>query len=211
MKTLLVFLIAFYNFLDGQICTNDKEFIYVVQYHNNELDITTNENISLTITGNKWKKATEQKEAIWKYYPKSKTKLMFKDQFSLGWFSTDTTGIIENDKKIWFHPPRNNQYTLTEIAPFPDFRKNKKVGDSYSSVTLMGAGLGPWQGKKVKCNYSIATVDKGIEDSLWTIKATSEFDGKINNCEFIFSDKKGFISLSYLFFNGDCMKMKLIN
>ena len=166
MKTLLVFLIAFYNFLDGQICTNDKEFIYVVQYHNNELDITTNENISLTITGDKWKKATEQKEAIWKYYPKSKTKLMFKAQFSLGWFSTDTTGIIENDKKIWFHPPRNNQYTLTEIAPFPDFRKNKKVGDSYSSVTIMGAGLGSWQ---------------------------------------------GFISLSYSFFNGDYMRMNLIN
>jgi hypothetical protein len=211
MKTLLIFLFLFFVFLDGQIFTYDKEFIYIVQYHNNELDITTNEKIFLTITGNLWTKATEQKEAIWQYHTKSKTKLMFKDQFSLGWLSTDTTGIIENDEKIWLHPPRNNQYTLTEIAPFPDFRKNKQVGDSYSSITFMGTGLGPWKGKKVKCNYSITNIGKGIEDSIWTIKATSEFKGKINNCEFIYSDKRGFISMSYSFFNGDSMTMKLKN
>jgi len=211
MKTLLIFLIVFFDFLDGQIFTQDKEFIYLVQYHQNKLNLTTNEKISLTITGNLWKQAIEQKEAIWQYHTKSKTKLLFKDQFSLGWIPTDTTGIIENNKKVWIHPPRNNQYTLTEIAPFPDFRKNKNVGDSYSSITFMGKGLGPWNGEKVKCNYSVTTIGKGIEDSLWTIKATSEFAGKINNCEFIFSDIRGFISMSYSFFNGDSMTMKLEN
>jgi hypothetical protein len=42
----------------------------------------------------------------------------------------------------------------------------------------------------------------------WIIKATSEFDGKTNKCEFILSEKKGFVSLVYDFFNGDKMIMK---
>lgn len=209
MKTLFIFLFVFFDFWDGQIFTHDKKLIYLIQYHFNELNITTNEKISLTITGNMWKKAAEQKEAIWQYYTKSETKILFSDQFSLGWLSTDTTGIIENDKRIWLHPPRNNQYLLTEIAPFPDFRKKSKVGDQYSSITFIGSGFGPWDGKKVKSTYSITNIDKVIEDSLWTIKAISEIEGEINNCEFIFSDKRGFILLSYSFFNGDSLTMKL--
>jgi len=194
---------------DSQTITHDNKLIYLIQYHCNKLNITTKEEISLTITGKMWKKAEEQKEAIWRYYTKSETKLLFKDQFSLGWLSTDTTGIIENDRRTWFHPPRNNQYFLTEIAPFPDFRKKCKVGDQYSSIIFIGSGFGPWESKKVKSNYSITSIEKGIEDSLWKIKAISEIEGKTNRCEFIFSDKRGFILLSYAFFNGDSLTMKL--
>lgn len=209
MKTFLLLLLFTHSLRDTSIFTKNREFVYLVQYHQNELGITTNEKIPLTITGNVWKRAIEQKEAIWQYHTESKTKQKFNDQFSLGWLLTDTTGLIENEKKIWLHPPRNNQYTLTEIAPFPDFRKNKRVGDTYSSVTFLGSGLGPWSGKKVICNYSISNLCKGIEDSLWTIKATSEIEGKLNSCEFIFSHRNGFISISYTFFNGDSMKMEL--
>jgi hypothetical protein len=209
MKTLFIFLFVFFDFWDGQIFTNDKNMIYLIQYHCNKLNVTTNEKISLIITGNMWKKVAEQKEAIWQYYTTPETKLLFKDQSSLGWLSVDTTGIIENEKRIWLHPPRNNQYLLTEIAPFPDFRKKSKVADQYSSITFIGLGFGPWDGKKLKSTYSITNIGKEIEDSIWTINASSEIDGKTNNCEFIFSDKRGFISLSYSFFNGDSLTMKL--
>jgi hypothetical protein len=163
----------------------------------------------LTITGTVWKSSAGQKESVWHYFTKPETKQLFKDQFSLGWLSDDTTGMIENDNKVWLHPPRHNQYLLTETAPFPDFRKNSKAGDSYSSVTFIGAGFGPWEGKKVKSTYSITNSGKGTEDSVWTIKALSEIEGKTNTCEFIFSDKRGFISLVYSFFNGDRLTMKL--
>jgi hypothetical protein len=209
LKTLLTFLFLFFVFGDGQVFTPDKKFVYNVHYHQNEINITTNEIISLNITGKMWKVATEQKEAIWQYQTKSGTRHLFKDLYSLGWFLCDTTGIIENDKRIWLHPPRHNQYFLTEIAPFPDFRKKSKAGDQYSSITFIGSGFGPWDGKKVKSSYSITTIDKVREDSLWTIKAISEIEGKTNNCEFIFSKKSGFTSMSYLFFNGDSMTMKL--
>jgi len=209
MKPLIIILCLLFCLGNGRIFSHSKKFIYEVQYYSNELNITTNEIISLNITGNLWKRSSEHQEAIWQYNAKPNTELSFKNQFSLGWLTRDTTGIIENDKKFWMHPPRHNQYLLTEISPFPDFRKNCEVGDHYSSITYVGSGLGPWEGKKVKCTYSIVKFDKRNEDSVWTIKAISEIEGKINNCEFIFSNKKGFTSMSYLFFNGDRMTMKL--
>ncbi len=108
----------------GQIYADKKEFIYGIEYIQSKNLLKTKETIRLAITGKKWKNDENQVEAIWIYKTKPKTRSKFQDQFSIGWFSTDTTGIIENEKKIWIHPPRHNQYTLTEIAPFPDFRKN---------------------------------------------------------------------------------------
>jgi hypothetical protein len=211
MKTLLFIPFLFFVPGNSQLFNQDKKMVYLIQYHRHERNINTTEEIALTITGKFWKQVPEQKEAIWQYSTKSETQLLFNDQFSIGWLPTDTTGIIENEKKVWIHPPRHNQYLLTEIAPFPDFRRNSTVGDHYSSITFIGKGFGPWEGKKVTSNYFITQTSKGTEDSLWTIKAISEIEGKTNNCEFIFSDKRGFIALSYSFFNGDTLTMKLTN
>ena len=63
---------------------------------------------------------SRHKEVIWKYATKKKTQTILKDQFSLGWTTNDTTGMIENEQKTWIHPPRHNQYTMNEIAPFPE-------------------------------------------------------------------------------------------
>jgi hypothetical protein len=209
MKTALILLFVFSGFWKDQVVNHQEILIYRVHYYCNERKISSDEEISLTVTGNMWKKDTKQKEAIWNYHSEPETKILFRYQFSLGWLSSDTTGIVDNDKRIWVHPPRHNQYFLTETAPFPDFRKKSRVGDRYSSITFIGTGFGPWEGKKVKSNYSVECIEAGIEDSLWTIKAVSDVEGKINNCEFIFSDTRGFVSLSYAFYNGDSLTMKL--
>jgi hypothetical protein len=83
MKTLLVFLCLILHSGDNQIFKTAKCFLYSIQYHQNELKITTNEKISLTITGNAWKNSSNQEAAIWKYESKSKTKLVLKDQLTL--------------------------------------------------------------------------------------------------------------------------------
>lgn len=79
---------------------------------------------------------------------------------------------------------------MTEIAPFPDFRKNLKIGDTYNSFLWIGAGWGNWTGKEIKSKYVIADVEKEEDDTLWTIDATSELAGKTSNCRFILSEKK---------------------
>ena len=193
----------------GQIYTNEKVIEYGVDYLQSKNKLKTEETIYLTITGKKWKNDENQSEAVWTYNPKPNTKEKFQDQFSIGWFSTDTTGLIENENKIWLHPPRHNQYALTETAPFPDFRKNQKPGDTYNTVLYIGSGFGEWAGRKIKSNYIIENIRLEPGDTFWTIIAGAELDGKTNSCEFIFSEKKGFISLNYKFFNGDTMIMKM--
>jgi hypothetical protein len=193
----------------SQIYANEKVIKYNIEYIQSKNHLKTEETISLTITGKKRKNDENQLEVIWSYNTKPKTQKKFQDQFSIGWFSTDTTGIIENETKIWLHPPRHNQYTLTEIAPFPDFRKNLIIGDTYNSFLYIGSGFGEWAGKKIKSIYVIKNVTVEQGDAFWTIIANSELDGKTNSCEFILSEKQGFVSLVYNFFNGDKMIMKL--
>jgi hypothetical protein len=206
---ILTILILFLKPSSGQIFSGEKLFEYNVHYYQQKQNLSTDETIFLEITGRKWKNSEDQSEAIWKYQTKPETQKKFKDQFSIGWLSADTTGIIENKEKIWIHPPGHNQYSLTEIAPFPDFRKNQKIGDTYNSILWVGSGWGDWTGKKIKTQYVISDKREEAVDTFWTIKATSEIDGRYSSCEFILSGKNGFVFLEYNFYNGDKMTMTL--
>ena len=199
---LLVFSLPIY-LCNGQIFISGKKFDYNVHYFQSDKKITVNESLKFSISGQNWKQDMSQKEAIWEYATKKKTKEIFRDQFSLGWITIDTTGVIENDQKIWIHPPRHNQYTMNEIAPFPDVRKKYKVGDSYQSILFIGNGFGIWSGKKCKNIYNIISIDQERTDTIWTINSKSEIDGKTNMLVFKFSSERGFISFDYSFFNGD--------
>jgi len=205
----LTILTLFFKTCLGQIYSGEQVFEYNTQYFQSKQNLKTEETIYLTITGRKWKNSEDQSEAIWNYKTKPETQKKFQNQFSIGWLSADTTGIMENKDKIWIHPPRHNQYSLTEIAPFPDFRKNQKSGDTYFSLLHIGSGWGEWTGKKVKTQYIISDIKEEADDTFWTIKATSEIDSRYSSSEFILSGKKGFVSLEYNFYNGDKMTMVL--
>jgi len=207
--TLLSLLLFLSELVLGQIYTADKKFDFDIKYFESRENEATQEIISLTITGRKWKHSEKQLEGIWTYFAKPTTKKKFQKQKSIGWFKVDTTGIIENEEKVWLHPPRHNQYLLTEIAPFPDFRKNLKVGESYSTVLMIGSGFGNWADKKVKATYVIKDEKQQANDTLWTIEASSQLDGEKNTCKFIFSAKRGFVLLDYSFYNGDTLTIKI--
>ena len=202
LKILLVLLLPSF-ICDGQVFTTGKNFVYDAQYFQSEKNITIKEVVTFSISGQNWKQSKDQKEAIWKYATKKKTQTILKDQFSLGWTTVDTTGLIESEQKTWIHPPRHNQYTMNEIAPFPDVRKKYNVGDSYQSILFIGNGFGLWSGKKIKNIYTVAAIDIMESDTIWTINSKSEIEGKTNTLIIKFSGKRGFISLDYSFFNGD--------
>jgi hypothetical protein len=188
---------------NGQVFTAGKKFIYEAQYFQSEKKIAIKEIVIFSVSGQNWTQSKDQKEAIWKYVTKKKTQTILKNQFSLGWTAIDTTGMIESEQKTWIHPPRHNQYTMNEIAPFPDVRKKYNIGDSYQSILFIGNGFGLWSGKKSKNIYTIAVIDIMESDTIWTINSKSEIEGKTNILIIKFSGKRGFISLDYSFYNGD--------
>jgi hypothetical protein len=206
---IIAILIMFSKTCLGQIFARDTVIEYSIEYLQSKDQLKTEESIFLTITGRKWEKDEKQLEVIWTYHTMPETRKKFQDQFSIGWFSVDTTGTIENETKVWLHPPRHNQYSLTEIAPFPDFRKNLTKGDTYSSILFIGSGFGEWNGRKIKSIYVIEDVRIELGDTIRTIKAHSELNGKSNSFMFVFSEKRGFTCLHYEFFNGDTMTMRM--
>jgi len=211
MKSIFPFLILifFFGSTFGQTNSVKKKLKYNIYYYQKKQKLTTNETICLLITGKTWKRSEAQSEAIWNYDTKPGTREDFRNQYSLGWLHSDTTGFIDNETKVWIHPPRHNQYTLTETAPFPDVRKNLNAGDSYSSILFVGQGFGELTGKKIKSTYTISKIRQKKDDIIWTIQSNSVFDNKTNYCKFIYSNKKGFVSIAYKFYNGDKMNMIL--
>ncbi len=40
----------------------------------------------------------------------------------------ETTGLVENERNIWMHPPRERFFMITEINPFPYIKMPLKIG-----------------------------------------------------------------------------------
>jgi hypothetical protein len=98
----LLFLLLFLNgFVLGQVYTANKKFEFEIKYFQRQENLTTQEIISLTITGRKWKHSEKQLEGIWTYFTKTTTEKKFQKQKTIGWFKADTTGIIENEERVW--------------------------------------------------------------------------------------------------------------
>ena len=46
-------------------------------------------------------------------------------------WNTEKTGLIENEKNIWMHPPRTGFFKILEINPFPYIKEPAVIGDKW--------------------------------------------------------------------------------
>ena len=92
---------------------------------------------------------------------------------------------------------------MTELAPFPNIEKDKLKTEGYSHMLKIGDGWGKWSNTDIQFNYVVKDIKAELQDTIYIVTANSEFESKINNCEFIYSNENGFVSLKYEFYNGD--------
>ena len=124
-------------------------------------------------------------------------------------------GVIENENRIWIHPLRQNQYVLTEIAPFPEVKLPLEVNRSWQSMLQIYEGFGSFQGD-VKSNYIIESREarhyKFGTLACWKINSEGEHTklGK-NGAVFYFNKEVGFTEMNYWFYNGYKISLKLID
>jgi hypothetical protein len=62
-------------------------------------------------------------------------------QFSILWVTNnylEYTGVIEKDKRIWLHPPRQNLFNVLEYSPFPEIRPPYNIGKEWIFKNSMG-------------------------------------------------------------------------
>jgi hypothetical protein len=136
-----------------------------------------------------------QKAIKWNYYDKD-----FRRS------SQEVTGLIANDDRIWFHPPRTKFFKILEINPFPEIRLNQtnwstqlKVGDHWGNERWK-----TWNGvinivSEYKLNKDKSTVTAEAKSPIGTTKLNSEF-----NLE------QGFTKLDYQNIDGSRILMELV-
>ncbi len=189
---------------------------YRAIYLNSKNDTLSNELIVQSYEGKMWQLDKNQFSLKRKYdFSKTDTtKFTAISGRHIKWDSIDITGAGEDNNSVWFHPFRDNQYELTEIAPFPSVDKPKFVGKTWDSNKIIGSGWGAFEGN-TKAIYRIVEHKKIVfatkKDLCWFIESEEKHPKLgINKHYFIFNDDYGFIEMKYLFFNGDKMHFKVV-
>lgn len=121
------------------------------------------------------------------------------------WIQNDTTGVIENEEKIWMHPFRNNEFFKIELAPFPKvvFPISKETMEAANSKIYILRNWGTYSGSYTENEYTYLgkepkTYESVGEIECFKLKAQSfnNFHG-ISKIEYYFNADLGFVEMHY--------------
>lgn len=59
----------------------------------------------------------------------------------------EKTGLVENEKNVWVHPPRTNFFSMLEFNPFPFIMSPYEIGNKWTWSLNIGS---QWADKKWK-------------------------------------------------------------
>lgn len=135
--------------------------------------------------------------------------------------SKNATGVVENEKNIWMHPPRQSLFEVLELNPFPYIKYPLKVGQEWEWKLKIGEKWGDirwkkWEGSITNImNYKITDYRKE-QTSLGNLDCyiiVASAKSRIGNTQLtaFFNKKHGFVKLDYLNIDGSTLKFKLID
>ena len=211
---MFVIIISVKIYAQNIIYDANKNCKFKVIYKNDSLKISTNEIVTYYISGNTWKHSSKQKEAIIKYDYSIEDSLKCKSLFTLGWTKVDTTGIIEDSTKVWFHPIRNNQYTNTEFAAFPLIQFPLEINKQYQKILFTADNFGKNSNQKFIKKYTVKNRILINNDYFWEVYSeayNSHNEDKKNILVFLFNENIGFYKLTYYFYDKSYIEMQLID
>ncbi len=133
--------------------------------------------------------------------------------------SAQATGLVENDRNVWLHPPRSGFFRSLETCPFPyvqlplrpglQWRDSMRIGDHWSD-----GAWGTWE-NELALHYTYTVQGKETIDTSFgpadchLIRATAE--SAIGATELIayFSETHGFVRLEYTLATGLQVRFQL--
>lgn len=126
--------------------------------------------------------------------------------------SESTTGFIEDESKVWLHPPRTHRFKcITQLAPYPQIQFPLVLGEKITGNINMVGNWGSWNGKST--NYELVLTSKEYssvyQDSLWVLEGVGNLEKDTASVIHLFSETKGFVESTYKNSRGEYFKMKL--
>lgn len=197
-----------------EVFTKNKEFVYVVSGYDHQLQSAVTDTVVLTSTGTTWSGTTWKGDSL---------------QKGIGWGkrtagkNTDMTGtgVVENDARIWIHPPRFDRYTILYLSPFPEVKKPFVPGQEWDWELEVGSqwsnpAWAVWKGNtlvkthyKALGNYVVTTAMGKL--TCQEVTAVSRCAQGSSTLRTLFHPTYGFVVLDYVNIDGKRMKLQLIS
>lgn len=134
--------------------------------------------------------------------------------------ATESTGLIENLKNIWMHPPRTDLFKILELNPFPFIQFPSNIDKNWNWSLIIGKAWSDsrwklWEGQ-ITNNYSYTIVDTNKtactplgEIKCFVIKSIATCEMGSTFLTAYFSDIYGFVYLEYTNIDGSKIIFKL--
>lgn len=131
------------------------------------------------------------------------------------------TGLVENEKNIWMHPPREFLFQVLELNPFPYIKFPVIKGRKWKWKLTIGSQWGnplwqEWDGAIVnKYKYRIIDTDYRLQTafgelSCAVVKSSARSRIGKTKATFFFHKTYGFVRFEYLNIDGSAIVLDLI-
>nr|WP_321354515.1 hypothetical protein [uncultured Draconibacterium sp.] len=131
------------------------------------------------------------------------------------------TGVVENDRNVWIHPPRSSFFKVLNTCPYPYVQLPLSVGKTWSDKMKIGEQWGDptwatWK-KRLHMNLSYEVIGRenlGIDGKnyeCFVVKSTSVSEIGKNELLFYFNKQLGFVKMEYDILNKIKVDLNLVD
>jgi len=134
---------------------------------------------------------------------------------------SSSTGVIENDKNVWMHPPRDRFFRILEINPFPFIQEPYEIGNKWNWYLGIGSFWGDerWKtwNESIENHYDYEIVDKRKikleigEIECFVIESTATSSIGQTKLTAYFNKVIGFVKLDYTNIDSTKTVLELID
>jgi len=189
----------------GKIFVRGRKFLYAVTHVDPDGHLLSRDTVAITGLG------------TWQYDTM---------QFKIG-YSYDATaapssfsGVMEYDTVLWSHPPRDGQYRILELSPFPYIKLPARKGQRWPWALAVGGQWGDnqwatWQGNmRVTSTYEV-TGQQMLATPLgrlpcWVVQAEATCKKGTSTLTSLYNPRYGFVRLAYRNLNNRRVMLNLV-
>ncbi|MGI4762692.1 MAG: hypothetical protein ACRYF0_18425 [Janthinobacterium lividum] len=129
-------------------------------------------------------------------------------------------GVLENDSTLWIHPPRDGQYSILELSPFPFIKLPARQGKRWRWELAVGSHWGnpawaTWRGDMLVTSiYHVAgrqlVATPLGELPCWVVQAEATCKKGTAALTSFYNPRYGFVRLTYRNLNNRRVTLSLV-
>lgn len=189
-----------------KIFTKGRKFIYEATHAAPNGHLLSRDTVALTCFD------------IWKY---DTTQLKLGYSYDATSTPSSFSGVMEYDTVLWSHPPRDGQYRILELSPFPYIKLPARQGQHWQWKLGVGHQWGDaqwatWQGEMLVTSSYAVTGQQLLSTPLgqlpcWVVQAEATCKKGTSSLTSFYNPHYGFVRLAYRNLNNRRVTLNLVD